>query len=564
MRGVLSGALGFALGLVLLIAGCAPETPTKTATETVTVAPTPAPKTTVAAAATPGVAVAAKSEGTLTAAVAEWYADGIFLPFKTAVGRQVAYSSIYDYLAYMSPDYSKTVPGLAVQWEASADAKVWTISLRKGVQFQDGYGEVTAEDVKFSLETVKRDDAQHSETGQYRKSLDRIEIVDPYKLIVYWKEPVPAFMANLALFGHGILSKKYIDKVGFDEANKHPIGSGPYKFVEYRPGELLKFEAMDQHWRVVPEFKTLIIKLVPEEATRVAMLTRGEADMVPISPATAKEVRGAGLTVFQAKRAYGTAIMLGGLYAPDDPKYDPTVPWLDIRVRQALNLAVNRAAIVQQLYGGAAEMLSVGPYLFQGAEDLKPYPYDPAKAKELLAEAGFRDGFEVPMYVYPMNNVSEMPLIAEAVAMDWARIGVKAKMTPSDYGTVRPMLTAHGLAGKAYTMAPLKKVDYELNLTTGYSKAGSLLQFTHPELEGMVGRYLKLTSLDQRNRMIREEVAPWLYNQYQNIPIAAGSQLWGLGPKVAKEWPIEQGGAGHRWEYVTHANPLNTFRLFTP
>ena len=187
---------------------------------------------------------------------------------------------VFDSLVGFDYDKGGIGPGVAERWELAADGSAWTFFLRSGLKWHNG-DPLTAHDVKFSLERTMSPESVASQAAALRRNVDRIEVVDDRTVRIYTKKVQPYFPESLsrAVFQEGqLMPKKYIETVGVEEFRKKPIGSGPWKFVRSVPGDRIEYEAVDYpHWRGTPHFKRLVILLVPEESTRVAMVKTGEA-----------------------------------------------------------------------------------------------------------------------------------------------------------------------------------------------------------------------------------------------------------------------------------------------
>ncbi len=309
-------------------------------------------------------------------------------------------------------------PSLAKSWSVSDDGLVYEFVLRDGVKFHNGEP-VTAEDVKFSFERYR---------GAANKALkDRVAAVetpDPKRVLFKLKQPWPDFMTfyTSATAASWIVPKKYVESVGDEGFKKAPVGAGPYKFVSFTPGLELTMEAFDQYWRKAPSVKRLVFRVIPDESTRLAALKRGEVDMVySIRGELAEELqRTKGLTlkptVIQAPF---------WLYFPD--QWDPKSPWHDQRVRQAASLAIDHKGINQALTLGHSRITgSMVPDTFEYYWKPPPPAYDPAKAKKLLAEAGYPNGFDAGDY-YCDTSYSN---VAETVLNNLQAVGIKSKLRP--------------------------------------------------------------------------------------------------------------------------------------
>ncbi|MFC1929219.1 ABC transporter substrate-binding protein, partial [Chloroflexota bacterium] len=340
------------------------------------------------------------------------------------------YLPILETLGFPKGNGVETNPSLAERWEYSTDYLDLTIFLREGIPWQGGWGEVTAEDVKWTFEQMMSEGSKSSRgTGDMRNTIESMEVIDPHTLVIHQKMPSGDLFCPLFLESEmvSISCKKYIETVGFDEANNHPVGSGPWSLVEHRFGDYLKYEAADEHWRCVPEFEYLILRIVPEESTRVAMFKTEQIDATLISPSSIAELPEEGFTVDFWPGSASQWGQFGGYCQPTDDRYiegyHNTDPWVDIRVREAMNIAIDRDAINKAIMLDTAESMAV-PELWNGWEELEPYPYDPERAKQLLAEAGYPDGFSFKIYHEPQPAFPVTTPVSEAVAGYWEEIGL--------------------------------------------------------------------------------------------------------------------------------------------
>jgi peptide/nickel transport system substrate-binding protein len=276
-------------------------------------------------------------------------------------------------------------PSLAESWTVSADQRVYEFKLREGLKFHNG-DPFTADDVKFSFQRAKG--------GKIlREKVRDVVIVDPHRVRFVLHEPWPDFMTfygTMATSAAWIAPKKYMERVGEDGFKRAPVGLGPYKFVSNTPGVELVMEANEQYWRKVPSVKRLVYKSVPDSSTRLAMLRRGEVDVAYLldGPLAQDIKRDSNL-----KLAFSGGI--GTFYLDFLEQFDPKSPWHDKRVRLAANYAIDRKALNDAENLGASRLNgSLIPRTFDFALPVEPYPYDAARAKKLLAEAGYPNGFE--------------------------------------------------------------------------------------------------------------------------------------------------------------------------
>src|SRR4030095_9461477 len=268
-------------------------------------------------------------------------------------GHLVKYSLslMFDYLVGTTPDGQLSPNGgIATKWESSADHKRWTFTLRKGVKFHNG-DDLTSEDVKFSLERAGGKRSTTGYAGILRTLVASIETPAPDRVVIVTKDPtliIPNYLSRALSTEGMIVPKKYIEAVGDDAFARKPVGSGPYKLVEQVTGSHIKLAAVDNHWRIgVPRFKTVTFKLVPEETTRIALLRRGEVDIADVSRDRVKELERESFPIhFRREEAILTAWWI----LPRDGQ-----PTKDKRVREALNLAIDRNEIAQSIFARYAD-----------------------------------------------------------------------------------------------------------------------------------------------------------------------------------------------------------------
>jgi peptide/nickel transport system substrate-binding protein len=369
-----------------------------------------------AAGAPPG---AAAPEGQMTWAVHVSLAPTWFDPAETSgiITPFMVLYALHDAMVRPSPGQTMA-PSLAESWSVSPDGLVYEFVLRKGVQFHNG-DTVSAEDVKFSFERYRGASAK-----PLKESVAAVETPEPGRVRIRLKRAWPDFMTfySNATGAGWIVPKKYIEKVGDEGFKRAPIGAGPYKFVAFTPGVELVLEAFDQYWRKAPSVKRLILKSIPDDTTRLVALTRGEVDVAyAIRGTLAEELRRApGLTL---KPVLGQ--VTNWVYFAE--QWDPKSPWYDRRVRLAANYAIDRQAINQAEILGFAKLIgSIIPSSFEFYWQSPGYAYDAARAKRLLTEAGYPNGFDAGDYFCD----AAVTYLGEPVVNYLNAAGIRVKLRP--------------------------------------------------------------------------------------------------------------------------------------
>jgi peptide/nickel transport system substrate-binding protein len=441
---------------------------------------------------------------------------------------------IYDHLVGCTDDGQLAAEaGIAQKWAEADDKLSWTLWLRQGVKFHDGT-ELTAEDVKFSLDNVL-DPKAIGLLGPGKNAFKAVEVKDPYTVVIHLKQP-SAFLPwhfSCATGSDGmVLPRQYFQRVGADAFSKNPIGSGPYRVVKNAIGSQIQLEAVDQHWREgVPKFKTVTFLLVPEESTRLAQLRTGEADIIAISRERVPEVKAAGFKVFSKLNDQVVVVYM-------QQQWDP-VPIADRRVRQALNLAIDKEAILKFVFAGQGvpvAMYPIGSYGVAGGADatLKPYPYDPQKAKQLLAEAGYPNGFETRIYSYVTADLPELPRLTEAVADYLGKVGVKARITPMDRAALSTKRQAKALSGDLLPWSTPNRglaVHIVTIINTLHHSQAPFSSTADPQLDRMIDQAMAATDVPEVEKLVGD-LHRYLYDHANNITIGEIHTNYAANQKV--------------------------------
>jgi peptide/nickel transport system substrate-binding protein len=329
--------------------------------------------------------------------------------------------SIFDSLVGRAAD-NRIVPQLAESWRLLDDL-TWQFKLRKGVVFHDGEP-FNAEAVRFTIERVL-DPNQKSPNRANIAEIAKVEVLDDFTVSLVTRQPYAALLNRLIDFP--IVAPKYTAEKGNAAVALRPVGTGPFRFVELVKDDHLVLEAFDRHWRGAPKIRRIVFKPIPEPFTRAAALRNNEVDLVTtLPPNLAQELdRVAGIRVH---RVPSTWIIYLGLNAFKKPLSD-------MRVRQALNYATDVDAIIKNVVDGNGRRLEgpLTPQMFGFDASVRGYSHDPAKARRLLAEAGYPDGLEITLEA-PAGRYQGDKEIAEALGGQWAKAGFKPRVQVAEWG----------------------------------------------------------------------------------------------------------------------------------
>jgi peptide/nickel transport system substrate-binding protein len=491
------------------------------------------------AAPSPSEPVQAQTEG-LTIALST-FAEETFLPWNGGVARQSYLGLIYEFLIYADPETAEPQPGLATEWEMSEDGMTWTFQIREGVQFHNGWGELTAEDVQYSIERMIDEDSVGSPAAQMRNLIESIETPDPYTVVINLLSPYAELDRSLLMdynAGGLVVSKAYVMEVGDEEANANPIGTGPYTLAaehqQAGPIELTTIDGVEDHWRVTPEYQDVTFLLVPEEATRVAMLLAGEADLAPISYDSVPSIEAEGLQVLSIPQSWVPLIWFGGIVETDPERYIADQPWADVRVRQALNYAIDRQTIADTIFHGQASPASTSNPV-PGWLEIPPYEYDPDMAIQLLEEAGYPDGFSVTLKTLTANPGAELPTVGEAVALYWEEIGIDVTIVPSDWGTVRDELLGKQANEFFFTQRGQPFAEPLSPATIFYNPNGPFTSYSTEESAALIQQLTQELDPDARAELA-QQFGQLLHDDAAGVFLLNANEPYGASARIGN-WP---------------------------
>jgi peptide/nickel transport system substrate-binding protein len=447
---------------------------------------------------------------------------------------------LFETLVTTPDDSTEVVPGLAESWTTSADGLAWTFKLRRGVRFHDGTP-LDAAAVKFTFDRVIDPNHPHAKNGKwsfvtgYLASVKSVDAVDPHTVRLNLKYPTSSLAALLALPNCAIVSPTAFAKNHAD-FNARPVGSGRYRFETWERGSRLVLKRNDDYWGAKGKPQTLVYRAIPDATARVTELLTGGVDLIlPIAPDFMDKLEKTSQITVHKKT--GLTVWYVGFNV--DKK-----PFTDKRVRQAFNHAVNKDAIVRDILKGTG-VPATGPLLpgtWAADPAVRKYPYDPAAAKRLLAEAGFPNGFEVDFWVPESGSGMQSPVeMSTVIQSNLAAIGVKASLKTFEWGSYLGKLRSDAPAMFALSWF-LKSEDPDLSLYPLFFSKNTPLpnrsNYNNAEVDQLllqarqVADKAKRADLYRRAQKMIVEDAPWVFvdHELQIVATRAGVRGFKLHP----------------------------------
>ncbi len=451
----------------------------------------------------------------------------------TSTGDSLLYAwQVYDTL-YGFDSAGNVVPRMASAVKVSPDRLRYTFTLRPGIRFQNG-DPLTPEDVRYSLERILEPAVKSTRRVYFAPVVKGIE-TGPDWVSILLKQPDGAFLNKVAGFLF-IVPKDYATRLGTPEAfAAAPIGSGPFRVKEFKVGQSLELERFDGYWGKAigerPGVKRIVLKFVPEAASRVSALLSGEVDLSAVVPLQDVE---------RLKADNGLDVVINPNGGPLHVRLYSNVPgqpFAKREVRQALSYAVDTQAIIKGvLYGNGAPMGSFISryYPYGGDPDLKPYPYDPAKARELLKKAGYPNGLEVKLY----GGTDQPKELAEAIAAYWGQIGVKTEIVRMDYSAFIRLNNTHK-AGPA-TVTIFSNVIYDpIHPIVGtFSKDGTWSDYYNPDVEALIVELEGTLDPQARGALFRK-IGRILHDDAAAVLLS--EHVYVYAKKKGLNWAVQQG-----------------------
>lgn len=434
--------------------------------------------------------------------------------------------NLYDGLVALSGDMMEITPALATAWE-KVDDLTWNFTLREGVQFHNGEP-FTAEAVKYSIERLLDPDAVRFNTD-YRQ-IGEVEVIDDYTVVIRTLTPDPNFLAKL--FSLHIVPPVYTASISEEEFSANPVGTGPYKFVEWILGQRLVLEANDDYWGGRPSVDRLVYRPIPEASTRLAELQAGTVDIiVQLNYDAIPLVEADPNLRAEANTGRRTVFMHMDLFVGIEPLQD-------VRVRQAMSYAIDRQLIIDAVLNGYGTPLATifRPDMAGYTPDFEPYPYDPERARELLAEAGYADGFDV-RFMTSDGILNKGVEVAEAIGAMLGDVGIRTEILPVALQVMRDMYIgnpdpAGGNVEPLFMFnygAPSPDATSPLRALIG---TGGIETFMYdPVFDELIDQYASEMNPEVRNA-VAYQIQKRLYNEVPLIALYLQLDVYGVNDRL--------------------------------
>jgi peptide/nickel transport system substrate-binding protein len=410
-------------------------------------------------------------------------------------------------------------PCLAESWRESPDGLTYEFKLREGLRFHNG-DPFTAEDVKFSFQRYRGASAK-----LLHDRVKSVDVVDAHRVRFVLHKPWPDFLVFYATPATGaawIVPKKYIEKVGEDGFKRQPVGLGPYRFVRMDPGQEIVLEANEQYWRKKPSIKRVIIKGVPDRTTRLAMLKTGEADigylMIGVEAATIKA---------DPRLRLAHVIPSATWWMEFPEQWKPKSPWQDRRVRLAANLALDKQGVNDAERLGYSRLTgSIIPTIMDFALRIEPYPYDAARAKRLLVEAGYPSGFDGG----DLTPLPPFTTMGEAIANSLAGVGIRTRVRTMERATFLEAWRTKKLGGLIANATAAQgnaatRIEAFVVSGSAYAYGG------YPDLDDLFQQQAQERDRKKREALLHQ-IQRLMHERVMHAPIFEPATLHGVGPRV--------------------------------
>lgn len=434
----------------------------------------------------------------------------------SAIGINI-FLNVFDQLTAIAADGSVR-PLLATSWSASANARVWTFRVRRDAKFHNGQP-VTIDDIKWSFDKVIAD--PKSLNRAYLTQIESIEKLDDDHIRFTLKAPWAIFDRQVTLIS--VLPRKAYEEMGAQKFATQAIGSGPFKVVRWVKDSAVELEANPDYWGGAPKFRKLIFKPVPDQTARSVGLTTGELDVVPLLPPPMVDSLASKPGIRVEKIASNRVIFVG---------YNTTLaPASNLKLRQAIDHAIDRNAISTKLLRGLGKPVGQipAPVLFGYDPSIQPTKYDPALARKLLQESGYKG--EKITFQYPTNRWAFGSEVAQAVAGYLGAVGINVELQGMEFAALFPLWAGNKLGPMYMFSLGITILDSDLVLNLQYETGPSHGYWTNPEVDRLAQEQRGEADAQKRKELLSRI---WRLSQQNvaNSPIYNEIQAYGIRTRV--------------------------------
>ena len=493
----------------------------------------------------------------------------------------IKHDPMMEWLFEISPVTNTMEPWLATEATLADDSMSWNLKLAQGATWNDkngtDFGEFNAADVVHShaiwcdLDYPGRADDPSSGYKVGMCQVESVEVINDYEVNMHCNVPCPDLNFYYAEATDMMMySKRQWDEEGEEAYETNIAGTGPYVAVEHKLGESILYEqAPGDHWAHPVDWNEIIMTWTLEEATRLAQFEAGETHLTEVNKDLTDQLVNKGYKLVKSTGpAQQVQINFTGLYFGTEDesrdkyvgttgKLDPDLPFADIRVRQAINRAIDRETIRLELYKGRVTPAYVHGYYegLPGYDDTwadrfeENYGFDLEAAKALMAEAGYADGFTAKAWLFPFPGAPELIPLMQAVEVNLQEIGIELELVSSDWaGSVIPSLRGREFPGYMWAIPPSKKV-VETQIAGFNAGYNATHQFEHDDLFEMWDKLRNTADLAARDEILRE-IGNYKFNNFENIPMYEVFIEAILDPNIVDNWIFpgwDGGDIGHTW-----------------
>ncbi len=411
------------------------------------------------------------------------------------------FRNVFDALTRIAADGSVS-PLLAESWTASEDTMTWEFTIRSNAKFHNGQP-ISAADVVWSYQRLAGE--AKSPVRTYINKVKSIELAGPNKVKFTLSEPFAPFDRQVSLIS--ILPKQAFEQIGAAKFALEPVGSGAFKVVRWAKDDHVELAAFDDYWAGAPKIKTLIFKPVPSATTRAAALSSGELDVVPILPPALVDSLSTRKGLRVERVSSNKVVYLG---------FDVNNPLLsDVRIRQAVDLAINRTVLTSRLLRGLGKPTGqvVAPVTFGYSPDIKPTEFNPARAKELVAASSYK-GDKIVLQ-YPNNNLAFGEEVAQAIANYLGQVGIDVELQGMEYSAFFPLWANRKLNGLHLFAYGPSIMDADQIIGSLYDSTGRIY-WNDPKVQQLAQQQRGERDKDKRRTLIGEI----LKLSKENVPYA--------------------------------------------